>query len=157
MSYLLWRPCCIATCENFFKSVIHWISVTLYIAIFYSSTNTVDLNTYFNISRKEMHFFYALPRMVRNLDTPYHERTSYLTLAMTYFLTKLKKLIHRSLLFGVKIMNSYQAWYFVTIIVLTYCEKNLFQCNFEFFQGNEAKKSESRKSFANSRPKAKNL
>ena len=31
-----------------------------------------------------MHFFYALPRMVRNLDTPYHERTSYLTLAMTY-------------------------------------------------------------------------
>ena len=78
-SYLLWRPCCIATCENFYKSVIHWISVTLYIAIFYSSTNTVDLITCSNISRKEMHFFYALPRMVSNLDTPYHERTSYLT------------------------------------------------------------------------------
>ena len=46
-------------------------------------------------------------------------------------------------------------WYFVTIIVLTYCEKKL--CNFEFFQGTEAKKSEPRKSFANSRPKAKNL
>ena len=48
-------------------------------------------------------------------------------------------------------------WYFVNIIVLTYCEKNLFQYNFQFFQGNEAKKSESRKGFANSRPKAKNL
>ena len=37
----------------------------------------------------------------------------------------------------------------VTIIVLTYCE-----CNFGFFQGTEAEKSESRKSFANSWPSA---
>ena len=37
-------------------------------------------------------------------------------------------------------------WYFVTIIVLTYCEKNLFWCDFEFFQRTEAKKSELRKS-----------
>ena len=32
-------------------------------------------------------------------------------------------------------------WYFVTIIVLTYCEKNLFLCN------TEAKKSESQKHY----------
>ena len=38
--------------------------------------------------------------------------------------------------------------YSVTIIVLTFhCLNNLFQCNFEFFQGTEAKKSESQKHY----------
>ena len=38
--------------------------------------------------------------------------------------------------------------YFVTIIVLTFhCSNNLFQCNFEIFQGTEAKKSESQKHY----------
>ena len=36
--------------------------------------------------------------------------------------------------------------YSVTIIVLTFhCSNNLFQCNFQIFQGTEAKKSESQK------------
>ena len=48
-------------------------------------------------------------------------------------------------------------WYFVNIIILTYCEKNMFSGNASFFQGIEAKKSELRKRFANSRPKAKNF
>ena len=30
-------------------------------------------------------------------------------------------------------------WYFVTIIALTYCEKNLFKYDFEFFQGKSQK------------------
>ena len=38
--------------------------------------------------------------------------------------------------------------YSVTIIVLTFhCSNNLFQCNFEIFQGTEAKKSESQKHY----------
>ena len=37
-------------------------------------------------------------------------------------------------------------WYFVTIIVLTYCENNLLYCDFEFLQGTEVKKSELRNS-----------
>ena len=38
--------------------------------------------------------------------------------------------------------------YSVTIIVLTFhCSNNFFQCNFEIFQGTEAKKSESQKHY----------
>ena len=51
-------------------------------------------------------------------------------------------------IFFSKIVRTYcEKWYFVTILVLTYCEKNLLQCNFEFFQGTEAKKSESQKHY----------
>ena len=41
------------------------------------------------------------------------------------------KLISSDLIMKIKLGN----WYFVTIIVLNYCEKNLSKCNFEFFQG----------------------
>ena len=74
-----------------------------------------------------------------------HKEHLFSTVSQKYYGNRL--LFRLFLFFNTKSQEKLKK-YSVTIIVLTfYCSNNLFQCNFEIFQGTEAKKSESQKHY----------